>query len=139
MLLYYILFISNRNQANGPKNKSMFLISVMRFIFNCRGEKYEQHKKHIYSTYSKQQHMCGNKSKKNPLFWVVALYARMQTSLHTSPMLSINCPVRTSLWSLPPRQLSTSTPYTHIGMLDLFFCPAQFLSLELTALNDETL
>jgi hypothetical protein len=29
------------------------------------GEKYEKHKKHIYSTYNKQQHMCGGVSEKS--------------------------------------------------------------------------
>ncbi len=41
--------------------------------------------------------MCGDKTRKNPLFGVVALCARMQASLHTGPMLSINCPILTSL------------------------------------------
>jgi hypothetical protein len=27
--------------------------------------------KHIYNTYNKQQHMCGNKIRKNPLLGVV--------------------------------------------------------------------
>ncbi len=46
--------------------------------------------------YNQKQHMCGNKFKKNLLLQIEALGARMQTSLNTSPIPSINWLVRTS-------------------------------------------
>ncbi len=39
------------------------------------------------------------KARKNPLLGVVALCTRMRTSLHTSVMLRINCPIHISLFS----------------------------------------
>ncbi len=45
------------------------------------------------------------------VFWVVALWARMRTSLHTSPMLSINCPVSHKLLTPIPIHYS-SQPHT---------------------------
>jgi hypothetical protein len=47
------------------------------------------------------------KIRKNSLLGVVALCARMPTSLHTGPLLGINCPIPTSL--LVP----TPTPIPH--------------------------
>jgi hypothetical protein len=79
----------------------------------CSGEKYEKHKKPIYNTYNQQQRICGNEIKKNSLLGIVALCARMRTSLSTSPMLSINCPISHKHLVLTPPQLSHSTSYTH--------------------------
>jgi hypothetical protein len=68
---------------------------LSRVLFStCRGEKFEQHKRaylqYIYTMHG-NTHVLINE--KNPLLGVGALCARMQTSLHTSPVLSINCPV----------------------------------------------
>jgi hypothetical protein len=47
----------------------------------------------------------------NPLLGVVALCARMRTSLHTNPLLSINCPKAFSLNPYPKYPLIPYKPY----------------------------
>ncbi len=100
------------NQASGPENKHMFRISIMWFIFDLQRRKIWIAQKHIYNIYNESStHLLWFRKNKRPLLEVVALCARMQTSLLTSPTLWIDWPYPTSPFGPRPYpQTFSSTP-----------------------------
>jgi hypothetical protein len=74
----------------GPRINTGVVTPSGGLFLTCRGEKYIHYCTIIYSV---QYLHVRFPNAKNPLLWVAAFSVRVQTSLHSGPMLNMVCPI----------------------------------------------